>query len=94
MYDEERDEERQAYYRLTRDLYQPDGMSSPPDEAPERKDSMSEKPEPPRYSYTILRGHYLGQPYAVTEGLTGSIVHPCQIASFVRAKDALIFVTA
>ena len=31
-YDEERDEERRSFHRLTRDLDFPDGLSAPPDE--------------------------------------------------------------
>jgi hypothetical protein len=35
MYDEEREEEARASNRTARDLWQPDGMSTPPEDPPE-----------------------------------------------------------
>lgn len=59
MYDEERDEERRAYHRSTRDLWEPDGMSAPPEEAP-AKPGLLERYRANEYAY--LAGEELPYP--------------------------------
>ena len=95
MYDEERNEMRDQFHRLgaySMRAADPPAVGSRSVE--EAHPIIQEPAKAQRYAYTILRGHDLGLPYAVAEGIAGCVVYPSIIASFTRAQDAVLFVTA